>query len=240
MSAEIVRNDYVPGGFKRKEYKGSFLYYQYEMGGIFVDVSRERKVIRDTLAERLLDEGLISKKDFDIHIKSLKEIFSNMENIEDMSDEEVFGSIHEIRVKYLEERNLKILQDESRDRFFKESTFSLEKEPLQKILRDFFKDARVKIDKRKLLEEELKIKKKVILIPGSFRVLPFLIRLIFNNLLENNIEVSLLLKKRRVLDEPIPDDLDFLLNRLKLKSENMNVLTYDFQGIGLDLRKVNF
>ena len=240
MSAEIVRNDYVPGGFKRKEYKGSFLYYQYEMGGIFVDVSRERKVIRDTLAERLLDEGLISKKDFDIHIKSLKEIFSNMENIEDMSDEEVFGLIHEIRVKYLKERSLKILQDESRDRFFKESTFSQEKEPLQKILRDFFKDAKVKIDKRKLLEEELKIKKKVILIPGSFRILPFLIRLIFNNLLENNIEVSLLLKKRRVLDEPIPDDLDFLLNRLKLKSENMNVLTYDFQGIGLDLRKVNF
>jgi len=240
MSAEIVRNDYVPGGFKRKEYKGSFLYYQYEMGGIFVDVSRERKVIQDALAERSLDEGLISKRDFDIYIESLKKIFSDMENIEDMSDEEVFGLIHEIRVKFLKEGNLKILQDESRDRFFKESTFSLEKEPLQKILEDFFKGAKVKIDRRKLLEEELKVKRKVILIPGSFRVLPFLIRLIFNNLLESEIEVSLFLKKRRVLDEPVPDDLDFLLNRLKLKPENMNVLTYDFQGAGLDLRKVDF
>ncbi len=42
MSAKIVRDDCVPRGFKRKEYKGSFLYYQYEMEGVFVDVSREK------------------------------------------------------------------------------------------------------------------------------------------------------------------------------------------------------
>jgi len=99
---------------------------------------------------------------------------------------------------------------------------------------------KVKIDKKVLLEEKIKTEEKVMLTPGSFHMVPFLIRLIFNYLLENNIKVSILLKERRILDEPTPEDLDFLLTKLKLKSEGMNVLTYDFHGAGLDLRKVNF
>ncbi len=90
-------------------------------------MSQERKVIQDTLAEKLLDRGLVSKKDFEIYIKFLKEIFSDLESVEDMSDEEVFGLIHDVRMEHLKEKNLKILRNEVRDRFFKESIFSRKK-----------------------------------------------------------------------------------------------------------------
>lgn len=236
----IVRDDYIPGGFKRKEYKGSFLYYQYEMGGVFVDNSRERKVVQDVLVERLLDEKLISKRNFNLYIKFITKIFSDMESLESMSDEEIFGLIYDTRIEYLKEKPFKVFFDKIRNNFFEENVVLLKKESFQKILEDFFKDVKIRIDKKEILEENLKTRKKVILIPGSFRVLPFLARIIFNNFLENDIEVSILLKRKRVLDEPTPDDLDFLFSKLNLQPRGVNILTYDFKGVGLDLKRVNF
>jgi len=257
--SSIYNQNYIGGSFLRKELKGHFQFYRYNYAALSVDAAKGNFKMKDLLNDFLFAKKIISKKEYKAFYDYLREYFHSFSELADLSDEEIYGEIQKHRwniyrgqafsdLRELRNNNLKKCYNKSQqindlDSLLKEIIYSdleIEKRKMQSPIN--------KIENLK--KEILRSDKELTLIADHYTQLPFLFKLISDNLLngkkEIEIKINLLLKKRTTVAEPDLSDWEYLNSIAKndqleslVQDYRFKLLSYNSYSPGIDLSELD-
>ncbi len=227
----MIRDDYIPGTAKRKALKGYPQYRRYAFGDIFVDRIDGKEDYRDYLAEKWVDSDLGPYYD------TLKSYFSDLEKLDEKTDEEIYGDIHKLRKRYLGPIFFEKIRENRIDKL-KSSKYTPEEKGLYDAFLDivFYNESKRELDtpiKRWdiFTERVINTSTPLIVIPGHYLELYPLLYFLSRIQDIRKREIILILKNESIYNEPTGEDIIYLDTDLDLR-----VYTYEFEGVGLNLR----
>jgi hypothetical protein len=260
---EICRENYIAGSYLRKELRGHYDYFRFTYDNLMVDAAKGNFIILDKLADQLLAKGVINQAIHNLYQENLKNYFSDFHALEEMSDEEIYGEIGQIRKESFDEKVFQFLERSRQKDLWKYYRRSLRVFPSPEIFQELIyfnvEPARrfltSPIDRLNKLQKEIRISAKdIIIIPDNYGQLPFLLKLLTDyiyphlerDLLAGKQKVYLLLKKEAVAGEPTYKDWLYLIEKIKLQklqylldNEIFKVMLYNNKCAGLDLGKLS-
>lgn len=257
--SSIYNKNYINGSFLRKELKGHFQYYRYNYAALSIDAAKGDFKIKDSLNDFMFSKNMISKKEHNVFLKYLKNYFHSFVELENLSDEEIYGQIQKRRWEIYSKNAFLALKNFKRNKlkkyYNKAQVLSGMDSLLKEIIYYDLKNERRKnnspINRIDRLKEELSNNnQKFLFLIDHYAQLPFLLKLIAEHLLdikrESKPEINLLLKKTPTVDEASLSDWEYLkkigkdgyINNL-LKNERFSLLFYDNYSPGIDLSELN-
>ena len=229
----MVREDYIPGAAKRKALKGYPQYRRYAFGDIFVDRIDGKEDYRDYLVEKWADG------DLDPYYSALRSYFFDLEKLDEKTDEEIYGDIHNLRKKHLKTTFFERIKENRIDKL-KRSIHLSEEKGLYDAFLDivFYNESKRELDtpiKRWdiFTERVIDTSLPLIVIPGHYLELYPLFYLLSRLQGIRKREIILILKNESIYNEPTRDDVTYIDTDLDLR-----IYTYSFEGVGLNLRSL--
>ena len=232
----LTKKDYVNGSFKRKLLVGNFLYERFEMDKLYIDKSKGNKVIKDTLAERILTNSAIYKEKID-------ELFYDFNDLKEYTNEEVYGLVNQVRRSIFPKSYYDNLIEETKNRIKKiiNIKYSSTKEFIQKLIYINEKNPSytTNIDRSNLLIELLETKTNDL----CFLCSDPMELTVFLNYAKSNLKdkyITLFLKSKSTQNEPTVEHFNYILSLDPgLKKLNLEVVEYQNIGLGLNLLELN-
>jgi len=212
----ISKSNYIPGGYKRRELKGYLQYEKYRYKTIFIDTAKNTSIFKDSLMDLLYRENLLKKSSYLYYYDKLKDLFSDIEVFDNLSDEQVYYKIHLLRKgffdaninNYLEKKRfedlgklmLKAKEILTFDELIKESIYYNVENEKRKLSSP--------INQYEILKNDIYASNEIVFIPGNFKQLPFLLFLSERYLKDKIIKI--LVKDESPDEEAVYKDLSFL------------------------------
>lgn len=240
MKNNLLTPNYVNGGYKRELLAGSFLYDRFFFEDIFIDKSKGNNVVKDYLAEKLLEPCILSD-----YYQKLNITFNDFSKLNHMTNEEMYGLVVSIRKKYFPVKYYKDIILENKvllNTFYSRKNQTFNELLLEGAYTNENLIGRLKINRIDLLENHIKNSKKIGFIPGDVLQLASILKLIKNHL-QDKINY-IFIKEKKIKNEPIFEEIEYLLEthiELKelLKKGTIQLVSYNNNGIGLNLNNVN-
>lgn len=256
--SSIHNKNYTSGSFLRKELKGHFQFYRYNYASLSVDAAKGNFKIKDTLNEVLFSKNIISKKEYSAFYNYLKDYFHSFSDLENLSDEEIYGQIQIKRWNIYQNKAFSFLRELKKNKLKKYFNKAQKINDLDSLLKSTIyseieasnRERKSPINKIENFKKEiLENDKDLIFLVDHYTQLPFLLKLISDYLVdekkETKTKINLLLKKKKTVDKADFSDwkylIDFAENKILnnlIKNDRFKLLLYDDYKPGIDLSKL--
>lgn len=258
----IVRDDYVAGSYLREEMRGYFQFKRYNFGSVYVDAAKGNFDICDKLVEKLLKNNVIKEYEYKEYYNLLKEYFSSFERLAKKSDEEIYGEINQIRKKIFSNKFIKFIKGMRKAELEKINRLAGKCNDWKTLLYEVIYPGIPKKKRKKkspinqvnlLISKVYEKPKNLIIIPGDYRQVPFILKLLTFTLWprwkqyydSKNYEIIILIKKETVFYEPDYEDWKYIreimncddLNFL-LENEIIKFRFYEDNVVGINFSKM--